>query len=65
MIGEALELLMHRNAVLTEESLRSYYTEDEDLKVLLDAERYSLLAGGKRIRPMLTIEFCRLLALWK
>ena len=60
MIGEALELLMHRNAVLTEESLRSYYTEDEDLKVLLDAERYSLLAGGKRIRPMLTIEFCRL-----
>ena len=60
MIGEALELLMHRNAVLTEDALRSYYTEDEDLKVLLDAERYSLLAGGKRIRPMLTIEFCRL-----
>ncbi len=26
---------------------------------LFDAMRYSLLAGGKRIRPMLTLEFCR------
>ena len=60
MIDEALELLIHRNAVLTEDALRSYYDEDEDLKILLDAERYSLFAGGKRIRPMLTIEFCRL-----
>ena len=60
MIGEALELLMHRNATLTEDALRKYYTEDDDLQILLDAERYSLFAGGKRIRPMLTIEFCRL-----
>ena len=28
-------------------------------KTLLSAMRYSLLAGGKRIRPMLTMEFCR------
>ena len=28
--------------------------------VLRQAQRYSLLAGGKRIRPMLTLEFCRL-----
>ncbi len=27
-------------------------------KRLLDAMRYSLLAGGKRIRPVLTIKFC-------
>ena len=26
---------------------------------LLDAMRYSLLAGGKRIRPVLTLEFCK------
>ena len=26
---------------------------------LAEAMRYSLLAGGKRIRPMLTLEFCR------
>ncbi len=27
---------------------------------LAEAERYSLLAGGKRIRPLLTLAFCRL-----
>ena len=60
MTDEVLELLMHRTATLTESALKSYYTEDEDLAPLLDAERYSLLAGGKRIRPLLTLEFCRL-----
>ena len=61
MTGEVLELIMHRDATMTEDALRKYYTEDEDLKALLDAERYSLFAGGKRIRPMLTLEFCRML----
>ena len=28
---------------------------------LYDAMRYSLLAGGKRIRPILVLEFCRAL----
>ena len=28
--------------------------------VVLDAMRYSLTGGGKRIRPVLTLEFCRL-----
>ena len=60
MTNEALELLLHRNATLTENALREYYTDDSDLQVLLDAERYSLFAGGKRIRPTLTLEFCRL-----
>ena len=60
MTEEVLELLMHRTAVLTEAALKHYYTEDEDLAPLLNAERYSLLAGGKRIRPLLTLEFCRL-----
>lgn len=31
----------------------------EDWNGLRQAQRYSLLAGGKRIRPMLTLEFCR------
>lgn len=61
MTGEVLELIMHRDATMTEDALRKYYTEDEDLKSLLDSERYSLFAGGKRIRPMLTLEFCRML----
>ncbi len=28
-------------------------------KTVLEAMRYSLLAGGKRLRPVLTMEFCR------
>lgn len=61
MTDEILELIMHRDATMTEDALRKYYSEDEDLKVLLDSERYSLFAGGKRIRPLLTLEFCRML----
>ena len=34
--------------------------EDEPQKILYDAMGYSLLGGGKRIRPILTLEFCRL-----
>lgn len=60
MTNEVLELLLHRNATLTENALRTYYTDDADLQVLLDAERYSLFAGGKRIRPTLVLEFCKL-----
>ncbi|MBE6601285.1 MAG: polyprenyl synthetase family protein [Ruminococcaceae bacterium] len=60
MTEEILELLMHRNATLVEQAMRDCYTEDDDLQSLLDAERYSLFAGGKRIRPLLTMEFCRM-----
>ena len=60
MTEEVLELLMHRAATVTEAALKKYYTEDEDIRVLLDSERYSLFAGGKRIRPLLTLEFCRM-----
>ncbi|MBR6794541.1 MAG: polyprenyl synthetase family protein [Clostridia bacterium] len=35
--------------------------EDEDIKPLLDSMRYSASAGGKRIRPYLTLVFCELL----
>ncbi len=60
MTNEVLELLLHRNATLTENALRTYYTDDADLQRLIDAEKYSLFAGGKRIRPTLTLEFCKL-----
>ncbi len=33
--------------------------ESKGLDVMLDAMSYSLKNGGKRIRPMLTLEFCR------
>ena len=60
MTHEVLELLLHRDAVMTEDALRRCYAEDPDLMTLLNAERYSLFAGGKRIRPTLVLEFCRL-----
>lgn len=42
-----------------ENSLAQYFTKDSEQKLLYDAMRYSLLAGGKRIRPVLTLAFCR------
>ena len=42
-----------------EDYLQTLFTEDAPQKQLFDAMRYSLLAGGKRIRPILTLEFCR------
>ena len=60
MTDESLALLMDRTATLTEAAMRGYYSEDEDIRILLDAERYSLFAGGKRIRPLLTLEFCKM-----
>lgn len=44
-----------------EEYLRKFYARFSDLpqKKLFEAIEYSLFAGGKRIRPILTLEFCR------
>lgn len=43
---------------LVEARLGEYFTQDVPQKKLLEAMRYSLLAGGKRIRPVLTLAFC-------
>ncbi len=42
-----------------EQALDSYFQETLPQGELFAAMRYSLLAGGKRIRPILTLEFCR------
>ena len=34
--------------------------DNEPQKVLFDAMRYSLLAGGKRLRPIFVLDFCRM-----
>lgn len=43
-------------------ALAGYFSLSEDFPQarLAEAMRYSLLAGGKRIRPMLVLEFCRI-----
>jgi geranylgeranyl diphosphate synthase type II len=57
----AVDELLKADAKLTENALHGYLAaNDRQLQVLLDAERYSVFAGGKRIRPALVIEFCRL-----
>ncbi len=47
---------------LIEEELEKFAADTEKLpqRRLAEAMRYSLLAGGKRIRPMLMLEFCRI-----
>ena len=47
----------YREAV--EAYLNGCFTEDLPQQRLFEAMRYSLLAGGKRIRPVLALEFCR------
>lgn len=39
--------------------LRELYRQNEPQQKLFEAIRYSLLAGGKRLRPFLVYEFCR------
>ena len=45
-----------------EQYLRDWYAQfhDEPQKQLFEAMEYSLLAGGKRLRPIFVFEFCRL-----
>jgi geranylgeranyl diphosphate synthase type II len=45
-----------------EDYLRDFYSQfaNEPQKKLFEAMRYSLFAGGKRLRPIMTMEFCRL-----
>ena len=47
---------------IIDQALAGYFAmpQEKPQKGLGDAMRYSLLAGGKRIRPMLTLEFCRI-----
>ena len=48
--------------------LKEHYDalNDQPQKLLFDAMQYSLMAGGKRIRPILAFEFCRVCGMdWK
>lgn len=45
---------------LVETALEKYFTDNCAQKMLLDAMRYSLMAGGKRIRPVLVLKFCQM-----
>ncbi len=54
--------IISENKALIEAELEKLYTVDTSpASKLYEAERYSLLSGGKRIRPSLVIESCRML----
>ena len=46
---------------LVERELNGCFLADGPHRELLDAMRYSLLAGGKRVRPVLALKFCEAL----
>ena len=49
-----------RYLAVIEKYLEDLFVTDAPYGKLQEAMRYSLLAGGKRIRPVLTVAFCRL-----
>lgn len=53
---------IRQNAEQTEQALRHCFPGKEDpaLALIFEAEQYSLLGGGKRIRPLLVNSFCRM-----
>ena len=57
---------MNKTLQMYQEYIEEYLDEEcfcydsEPQKILFDAMRYSLLAGGKRLRPVLVFDFCRM-----
>lgn len=61
---EALELKLQENSDALEKAFVDYFENkniDEGVFAFLATEKYSLLGGGKRIRPFLTNEICAML----
>ena len=51
---------LRADQALIEDALTQYAEQWPSYGVLKDAMSYSLLSGGKRIRPVLTLAVCRL-----
>lgn len=60
-MNDNLKQKMTSYALRTEEYFKKYFSSaDSDYKIIADAQLYSLLAGGKRVRPFLVYEFASL-----
>ena len=59
---QQFDATLHTYLTKIEEDLerRSHQFPEEPQQKLFDAMRYSLLAGGKRLRPIMVLEFCRM-----
>ena len=52
---------MNETIELVDRKLEEYLPQEDVMQAdLINAMRYSLLGGGKRIRPLLVLEFCRI-----
>lgn len=62
MTKQAFEARLKENISLIEKTIAQLIPDNtqDAQKMLLAAMKHSLSAGGKRIRPMLALEFCRL-----
>lgn len=61
---EKINSLLAQNSADTESALTDFFArknDDGSLRVIMEAQKYSLLGGGKRIRPFLVNEVCRML----
>ncbi len=59
----ALEMLSEYSEIINKEIEKKYsFAEDAEApcKKLYEAQKYSVMAGGKRIRPALALEVCRM-----
>ena len=55
-----IEAKLKESAVITERYLRECYNDKiPNLDLIFEAEKYSLLSGGKRVRAFLVFEFCK------
>ena len=61
-MSDLLQIRIAEYRAFIEDHLKSFYTQfkKEPQQLLFDAVQYSLLSGGKRLRPIFTLEFCRM-----
>lgn len=59
-MSEIFKQLMKDDRAMVEAYLAAAFRQDEPFADLQEAMEYSLLAGGKRLRPVLVLECCRL-----
>lgn len=64
MTESEMKQQLQQDAAKVEATLNAYLPNDDVSKLqktsVVEAMRYSLAAGGKRIRPVLVLEFCRM-----
>lgn len=62
MTNTDIEKILAQSASEFEEHFKGYFEfDDSDLSAVGDAMKYSALGGGKRIRPFIVTEVCRML----